>query len=42
MRIGFIIYNEMTALDFIGVYDPIIRLRTMGFMSDVEWDICSF
>jgi cyclohexyl-isocyanide hydratase len=32
----------MTALDFIGVYDPITRLRTMGFMPDLGWEICAF
>ena len=42
MRIGFIIYHEMTALDFVGVYDPLIRLKTMGFMPGLRWDICGF
>ena len=42
MRIGFIIYHEMTALDFVGVYDPLIRLKTMGFMPGLRWDICAF
>ncbi|HEY7534619.1 MAG TPA: DJ-1/PfpI family protein, partial [Thermodesulfobacteriota bacterium] len=42
MKIGFIIYDGMTALDFIGIYDPITRLKTMGFMSDLEWDICAY
>jgi len=39
LRISFIIYNEMTALDFIGIYDPLTRLKTMGFMPDLEWEI---
>ncbi|MBD3189183.1 MAG: DJ-1/PfpI family protein [Candidatus Heimdallarchaeota archaeon] len=42
MRIAFIIFNGMTTLDFIGVYDPIIRLKTMGFLPTIHWDICSF
>jgi cyclohexyl-isocyanide hydratase len=42
VKIAFIIYDGMTALDFIGVYDPITRLKTMGFMSDLEWDICAY
>lgn len=41
MKIAFIIYNGMTALDFIGVYDPVTRLKTMGFAKDLQWDICS-
>jgi len=35
MRIAFVIYEGMTALDFIGVYDPLTRLIT------IEWDICA-
>ncbi|MGE5405982.1 MAG: DJ-1/PfpI family protein [Candidatus Saccharibacteria bacterium] len=41
MKIAFIIYNDMTTLDFVGVYDPITRLKTMGFLSDLEYDVCS-
>jgi len=41
LRIAFIIYDGMTSLDFIGVYDPITRLRTMGFMPDLVWEICA-
>jgi imidazoleglycerol-phosphate dehydratase len=31
----------MTSLDFIGVYDAVTRLKTMGFMPDLEWDVCA-
>lgn len=31
----------MTALDFVGVYDPVVRLKTMGFMPELEWQICA-
>jgi len=41
LRISFIIYNEMTTLDFVGIYDPLTRLKTMGFMPELEWEICS-
>ncbi|MEW5861904.1 MAG: DJ-1/PfpI family protein [Cyanobacteriota bacterium] len=41
MKVAFIIYTGMTALDFIGVYDPVTRLKTMDFISDLEWDICA-
>lgn len=40
MRVAFIIYDGMTTLDFIGVYDPVTRLRTMGFLPDLEWEVC--
>jgi len=42
MKIGFIIYHGMTALDFIGVYDPLIRLKTMGFMPQLRLEICAY
>jgi len=32
----------MTSLDFVGVYDPLTRLKTMGFVTDFSWEICSF
>jgi len=41
VKIAFIIYDEMTALDFIGVFDPVTRLKTMGFLSDLQWEICA-
>jgi transcriptional regulator GlxA family with amidase domain len=41
MKIGFVIYQGMTALDFIGVYDPLTRLKSMGFMRDLSWDLCA-
>ncbi|MBD1943452.1 DJ-1/PfpI family protein [Coleofasciculus sp. FACHB-712] len=41
MNVAFIIYTGMTALDFIGVYDPVTRLKTMNFIADLEWDICA-
>jgi len=42
MKIAFVVYKGMTALDFIGVYDPVIRLKTMGFMPELEWEICAY
>jgi transcriptional regulator GlxA family with amidase domain len=41
VRIAFVIYDDMTALDFVGVFDPVTRLKTMGFMPSLTWDICA-
>ncbi len=41
IKIAFIIYDNMTTLDFIGAYDPITPLKTMGFMDDLVYDACS-
>ncbi len=42
MKTGFIIFDKMTALDFIGVYDPLTRLRSMAVVADFNWKICAF
>lgn len=39
MKVAFIVYTGMTALDLIGVYDPVTRLKTIGLMSNLEWEI---
>jgi len=41
MRTAFIIFDRMTALDFVGVYDPLSRLRSMGVLPDFEWRVCA-
>lgn len=40
-KIAFIIFNGITWLDFIGVYDPITRLKSMNYLPNLSWDICS-
>lgn len=42
MKIDFIIYEDMTTLDFVGAYDALTRLKTMGFMNDLEYHVCAF
>ena len=42
MKIAFIIFNNITWLDLAGVYDPITRLKGLGYLPDLEWDLCSF
>lgn len=42
MKIAYIIFDGVTWLDFIGVYDAVSRLKSMGFMKDLSWDICSY
>lgn len=40
MNIAFCIFDGMTALDFVGAYDPITRLDRMDFMP-LDWDTCA-
>lgn len=39
VQIAFVLYDGLTALDFVGAYDPVTRVRTMGFRDDVKWDL---
>ncbi len=42
MTAAFVLFDGLTALDFVGAYDPITRLRSMGFREDFSWDLCAF
>jgi len=41
MKIAYVIFDGVTWLDFIGVYDAVSRLKSMGYIKDLSWDICS-
>lgn len=41
-RIAFIIFNDITLLDLVGLYDPIARLRSMKYLPGLQWDLCAF
>jgi transcriptional regulator GlxA family with amidase domain len=40
MKMAFVLFDQMTALDFIGFYDVITRLKTMKLMENISWDLC--
>lgn len=42
MKIAYIIFNNITFLDFIGIYDPLSRLKSMNYLPDLSWDVCSY
>jgi cyclohexyl-isocyanide hydratase len=42
MKTAFVIFDRMTALDLIGVYDPLTRLKSMNFIPEFNWQICAF
>lgn len=42
MHIGYIIFEGITWLDFIGIYDPLSRLKSMNFLPDLKWTICGY
>jgi transcriptional regulator GlxA family with amidase domain len=41
MKAAYILYDDITLLDFIGVYDPISRLQSQGHLPDFSWDTCA-
>ena len=41
MKAAFIAFNGMTALDFIGFYDALTRLKSMALLPDFAWDVCA-
>ncbi len=41
MKVAFIVFDNLTTLDFVGFHDPITRLKTMGYLPDLEWRVCA-
>jgi len=41
MKIAFVLYDGVTTLDFAGMYDPVTRLKTMGFLPDLQYTVCA-
>ena len=41
MKTAFVLFDGMTALDMIGVYDPLTRLKSMGLLESLQWDLCA-
>ena len=41
MKLAYIIFDGITWLDFIGIYDPISRLKSMQFIPDLSWEVCA-
>ncbi len=41
MKIAYILFNEITLLDFVGFYDPIKNIKTKAFIEHLKWDLCA-
>jgi len=41
MQTAFVVFEGLTALDFVGIFDPLSRLSSMRLMPDFQWRICS-
>jgi transcriptional regulator GlxA family with amidase domain len=42
MRIAFILFDGVTWLDLIGVYEPLTKLKSNHFLEDLSLDFCGF
>jgi len=42
MKLAYIIFDGITWLDMIGIYDAVSRLKSMKYLPDLSWDICSY
>lgn len=42
MKIAYILFNGLTVLDFVGIYDAIRRVRAFLYIPDFDWDVCWF
>jgi cyclohexyl-isocyanide hydratase len=42
MKLAYIIFEGITWLDFIGIYDPVSRLKSLNYLPGLSWDICSY
>ena len=40
MRIAYILFDGITLLDFVGIYDPLSRIKSKKFIEDFSWDLC--
>lgn len=41
MKTAFVIFDGMTVMDFIGIYDPLTRLKSLKIMPEFEWNVCA-
>lgn len=41
MKIGMILFDGLTFLDFVGFYDGVIRLKNLQVLKDLSWDLCA-
>ncbi len=40
MKIAYILFDGITLLDFIGIYDPISRIKSQKLRPEITWDLC--
>ncbi len=41
MRLAYLLFDGITLLDFVGIYDPLSRLQAQGHLPDFSWHTCA-
>lgn len=41
MKIAYILFDDITLLDFVGIYDPIKNIKRKNFIENLSWDLCA-
>lgn len=41
MKMAFVVFDNMTTLDFAGFHNAVTWLRRLGHMEDLSWDFCA-
>jgi transcriptional regulator GlxA family with amidase domain len=41
MKIAYVLYNDLTLLDFVGTYDAVGRLKYLKYIPGLQWDLCA-
>ena len=41
MKIAYVLFDDLTLLDFTGIYDPVSRLKSQRHLPDLRWDLCA-
>jgi cyclohexyl-isocyanide hydratase len=42
MKLAFVVFDGITWMDLIGIYDPISRLKIYSYVPGLEWDFCAY
>jgi len=42
MKIAYVFFNDITWLDFVGIYDPVSRLKKLDYLPGLSWDFCAY
>ncbi len=39
-KIAYVLFDGITLLDFVGIYDPLSRIQSKKYIEDFTWDLC--